>query len=59
MLAGERSPHADVVALNAALAFCVCGKTADIKEGMDLAFTQLREGRAAALFERAKHYSHG
>ncbi|HET9393003.1 MAG TPA: anthranilate phosphoribosyltransferase [Candidatus Rubrimentiphilum sp.] len=59
ILAGERSPRADVVALNAALAFRLCGKTADIKEGMDLARTQLQEGRAAALFERAKHYSHG
>ena len=59
ILAGERSPRADVVALNAALAFAVCGKTADIKEGMDLARAQLDEGRAAALFERAKQYSHG
>ena len=58
ILAGERSPRADVVALNAALAFRVCGKTADIKEGMELARTQLDEGRAAALFERAKQYSH-
>jgi anthranilate phosphoribosyltransferase len=59
ILAGERSPRADVVALNAALAFRICGKTADIMEGMDLARTQLDEGRAAALFERAKQYSHG
>ena len=59
ILAGERSPRADVVALNAALAFRVCGKTADIKEGMDLARAQLDEGRASALFERAKQYSHG
>ena len=59
IVAGERSPRADVVALNAALAFRVCGKTADIREGMDLARTQLYEGRALALFERAKQYSHG
>jgi anthranilate phosphoribosyltransferase len=59
ILAGEQSPRSDVVALNAALAFRVCGKTADIKDGMDLARAQLYEGRAASLFARAAEYSHG
>jgi anthranilate phosphoribosyltransferase len=59
ILNGERSPRSDVVALNAAVAFRICGKTADIKEGMELARTQLDEGRAAALFRRAADFSHG
>lgn len=59
VLNGERSPRSDVVALNAAFAFRICGKTADIKEGMELARTQLYEGRAAALFARAAELSHG
>jgi len=59
ILAGERSPRSDVIALNAALAFRLCGKTADIKDGMELARTQLYEGHAAALFARAAAYSHG
>ncbi len=59
ILAGERSPRSDVVALNAALAFRLCGKTADIKDGMELARAQLYEGRAASLFARAAAYSHG
>lgn len=59
ILSGERSPRADLVALNAALVFSICGRTADISEGMDLARTQLREGRAAAIFERAKLIAHG
>lgn len=58
ILGGERSPRSDVVALNAALAFRLCGKTADIREGMELARSQLYEGRAASLFARAAAYSH-
>ncbi|HEX5273957.1 MAG TPA: anthranilate phosphoribosyltransferase [Candidatus Rubrimentiphilum sp.] len=59
ILAGERSPRSDVVALNAALAFRLCGKTADIRDGMELARAQLYEGHAASLFARAAAYSHG
>lgn len=58
ILSGEQSPRADVIALNAALAFVICGRTADIQEGMNLARTQLQGGHAAALFERVKQYSH-
>lgn len=58
ILAGERSPRADVIALNAALALVICGRTADIKEGMMLARAQLEDGHAAELFERVKRYSH-
>ncbi len=59
ILSGEQSPRADVVALNAGLAFTVCKRTPDLKEGIELARTLLREGRAAAVFERAKQLSHG
>ena len=59
ILSGEQSPRADVVALNAGLVFTVCKRTNDLKEGIELARTLLREGRAAAVFERAKQFSHG
>lgn len=59
ILSGEQSPRADVVALNAGLAFTVCKRTPDLKEGIELARTLLKEGRAAAVFERAKQFSHG
>jgi anthranilate phosphoribosyltransferase len=59
ILSGEESPRADVVALNAGLVFTVCKRTPDLKEGIELARTLLKEGRAAAVFERAKQFSHG
>lgn len=59
ILNGEQSPRADVVALNAALVFTACKRTHDLREGLELARTQLREGRAAAVFQRAKRFSHG
>ena len=59
ILSGEQSPRADVVALNAGLVFTVCKRTTNLKEGIELARTLLKEGRAAAVFERAKQFSHG
>jgi anthranilate phosphoribosyltransferase len=59
ILSGEESPRADVVALNAGLVFTVCKRTPDLKEGIELARTLLKKGRAAAVFERAKRFSHG
>lgn len=59
ILSGEQSPRADVVALNAGLVFTVCKRTRDLKEGLELARALLHEGRAAAVFERAKRFSHG
>jgi anthranilate phosphoribosyltransferase len=59
ILSGEQSPRADVVALNAGLVFTVCKRTSNLKEGIELARTLLKEGRAAAVFERAKQLSHG
>lgn len=58
ILGGEQSPRAAVVELNAALAFVVCKRVRNLSDGLELARTQLREGRAAAAFERAKRLSH-
>lgn len=46
ILAGERSPRADLVALNAALALVVAGAATDIPEGMERARTAIAEGAA-------------
>ena len=59
ILSGEQSPRADVVALNAGLVFTVCKRTGSMKEGIELARSLLKEGRAAAVFERAKQLSYG
>lgn len=59
ILSGEQSPRSDVVALNAGLVFTVCKRTNDLKEGIELARALIKEGRAAAVFERAKQFSHG
>jgi len=48
VLKGERSPRADVVALNAAAAIYVAGKAASIREGLDAARNALDSGKALA-----------
>ena len=53
VLAGERSPRADVVALNAALALVVAERAANLGEGLERARISLREGAALAIFEAA------
>lgn len=58
ILAGERSARSDVVALNAGLALRLCSRTATIEDGIEVARAVLREGRANAIFERAKALSH-
>lgn len=58
ILSGERSPRADVVALNAGMVFFVCEHTPTLEDGLELARTLLREGRAAEAFDRAKRFSH-
>ena len=59
ILSGEQSARADVVALNAGLVFTICSRARNLKEGLELARTLLQEGRAAAVFERARQFSHG
>jgi anthranilate phosphoribosyltransferase len=46
ILGGEQSPRADVVALNAALAFVVAGRAESIDEGLVLARNTISEGDA-------------
>jgi anthranilate phosphoribosyltransferase len=54
ILEGERSPRAEVVALNAALALVVAERAADVREGLALAREALANGAALAVFERLR-----
>ena len=54
VLAGERSPRADVIALNAALALVVAERAESLAEGLHEARKSLREGAALAVFESAR-----
>ncbi|MDQ6931670.1 MAG: anthranilate phosphoribosyltransferase [Candidatus Eremiobacteraeota bacterium] len=56
ILLGEPTPAAKVVALNAALALTVSGKTVDVAAGLALAFDVLRSGAAYEIFERVRNY---
>jgi anthranilate phosphoribosyltransferase len=51
ILEGERSPRADLVSLNAALALVVAGEAVDIDDGMARARTAVDTGRARAALE--------
>ncbi|MGH7667777.1 MAG: anthranilate phosphoribosyltransferase [Candidatus Dormibacteria bacterium] len=51
LLRGERSPRADVVALNAALALVVAGVAEDVAEGLALARGSLASGAALGALE--------
>jgi anthranilate phosphoribosyltransferase len=57
ILAGERSPRADVVALNAALVLTVAERAADVAEGFALARESLAGGAARTVFERLRRPS--
>ena len=48
VLKGERSPRADVVALNAAAAIYVAGKAASIRDGLEISQNVLMSGKALA-----------
>lgn len=54
ILAGERSPRADVVALNAALALVIAERASDLAEGLAVARNALGSGAAFAVFERLR-----
>jgi anthranilate phosphoribosyltransferase len=54
VLDGERSPRAEVVALNAALALQVAGCTRSLRDGLALAERALQSGAARDVFERAR-----
>jgi anthranilate phosphoribosyltransferase len=51
ILDGERSPRADLVLLNAALALVVAGEAVDIDDGMVRARTSVDTGRARAALD--------
>ena len=51
ILDGERSPRADVVALNAALALVVAGEAVDVHDGLARARTSIETGRARAALD--------
>ena len=51
ILAGEESPRADVVALNAALALLVAERVASLGEGLELARQSLGSGAARSVFD--------
>ena len=54
ILGGERSPRADVVALNAALVLVIAGRARDVREGFALARGSLRDGAAHTVFDRLR-----
>lgn len=51
LLAGERSPYRDIVALNAAAAFLVGDKVETLREGVELAGLVIDEGRAQGALD--------
>ena len=54
ILCGERSPRADVIALNAALALVVAGRAVDLHDGLALARASLQSGAARDVFDRLR-----
>jgi len=54
ILEGERSPRADVIALNAALVLVVAERVDDLAEGLALARRALADGSAYAVFDRLR-----
>ncbi len=52
VLDGDRGPHREVVALNAAAALMVGGKAADLPEGLALAAAAIDDGSAAEVLEQ-------
>jgi len=54
ILEGERSPRADIVALNAALLLVVAERAGDVAEGLSLARRSLADGSSYAVFDRLR-----
>lgn len=52
VLAGERGPHRDIVALNAAAGIVVCELAGDMAEAVELAQAVIDDGRAADVLDR-------
>lgn len=58
ILNGERSPRADVVALNAALALVVAERAGDLREGLEVARESIASGGARTVFEAVRRRQH-
>jgi len=54
VLGGEKGPRRDIVLINAAAALCAAGKSATIKDGLDLARLSLDSGAAMGRLEKLK-----
>ena len=52
VFAGEKGPHRDIVALNAAAGLVVAGVADDLPAGLDAAFAAIDDGSAATALER-------
>jgi anthranilate phosphoribosyltransferase len=52
LLAGERGAYRDIVALNAGAAFLVADRVETLREGLDLAFAVIDDGRAREALAR-------
>lgn len=52
VLAGEKGPHRDIVAVNAAAALTVAGLAEDIPEGLEQAFESIDSGKAAQVLSK-------
>lgn len=52
LLAGERGAYRDIVALNAAAAFLVADRVETLRDGLDLAFAVIDDGRAREALVR-------
>jgi anthranilate phosphoribosyltransferase len=51
VLAGEKGPYRDIVALNAAAAFLVADKVETLRDGVDLAGRVIDDGRAQGALD--------
>ncbi|MBI4724215.1 MAG: anthranilate phosphoribosyltransferase [Rhodomicrobium sp.] len=51
LLKGERGPFRDIVLFNAAGAFIIAGRAADLKDGVSLAEASIGEGRAEKVLD--------
>jgi anthranilate phosphoribosyltransferase len=52
LLAGERGAYRDIVALNAAAAFLVADRVETLRDGLDIAFAVIDDGRAREALAR-------
>ena len=59
VLEGQKGAYRDIVALNAAAAFLVSDKVETLREGLELGFAVIDDGRALAALERLVSISQG